>query len=173
MFKKNKIRSIGENPKDEENLRFSAPMAEEKKDAVKKEKTVSKKSEKPVAKKEKIINEKKQPKEEIKSKKIIKAKEAHKEVEKEVKPVADPFNVIRFVLMTEKAIQNIEKQNKLVFIVMKNAEKGDIKAAVEGAFKAPVENVHTLIDQKSRKKAIVKFKQAGIAGEIAIRLGII
>ncbi len=87
--------------------------------------------------------------------------------------VADPFDTLKFVLMTEKAIQLIETQNKLVFIVRRNSTKDDIKNAAESAFKSPIKDVQTLIDQKSRKKAFIKFAKEGDAGEIAIRLGII
>lgn len=89
------------------------------------------------------------------------------------KKVDDPFSVIKFVLMTEKAVQVIEKQNKLVFIVDRGADKGSIKSAVESAFSAPIAGVETMIDQQGRKKAFVKFRNAGAAGDIAIKLGII
>jgi ribosomal protein uL23 len=85
----------------------------------------------------------------------------------------DPFSTIKFVLMTEKAVQVIEKQNKLVFIVERHADKNSIKAAVESVFEAPVSSVQTMIDQEGRKKAMVKFRNAGAAGDIAVKLGII
>lgn len=88
-------------------------------------------------------------------------------------PVEDPFSTIKFVLMTEKSIQLIESQNKLVFIVNKNSSKDDIKKAFENAFSADVKEIKTTIDQKNRKKAFIKLKKEGEAGEIAIRLGII
>jgi large subunit ribosomal protein L23 len=87
--------------------------------------------------------------------------------------VKDPFDIIKFVLMTEKSIQLVETQNKLVFIVDRRADKEGIKKAAESAFGSPVQKVQTMVDQKGRKKAFIKFKQAGMAGEIAIRLGII
>ncbi|MEM7819848.1 MAG: 50S ribosomal protein L23 [Candidatus Aenigmatarchaeota archaeon] len=88
-------------------------------------------------------------------------------------PTTEPFSVLKFVLMTEKAVRTIELQNKLVFIVDRKATKKEIKNAVESAFQTSVDYVNTMIDQKGRKKAFVKFKQPGIAGEIAIKLGII
>ncbi|MFH0949509.1 MAG: 50S ribosomal protein L23 [Candidatus Aenigmatarchaeota archaeon] len=108
-----------------------------------------------------------------------KEKKKKKPVEKEIletvaeRPVSDPYDVIKFVLMTERSIQIIETQNKLSFIVDRKAKKHDIKRAAEGAFKTPVKSVNTLIDQAGRKRAIVRFTKDGIAGEIAIRLGII
>jgi ribosomal protein uL23 len=108
-----------------------------------------------------------------------KEKTAKKKEEKELKKtemkgeISDSFNTLRFVLMTERAIQIIEAQNKLVFIVNRKAGKEDIKKAVENAFNTQVSRVQTSIDQQARKKAYVKFKKPGEAGEIAIRLGII
>lgn len=85
----------------------------------------------------------------------------------------DPFNVIDFALMTEKAIQSIELENKLVFIVKENSNKRDIKKAVENAFEKPVENVNSMIDNRGRKKAFIRFEEDGSAADIAMRLGII
>ena len=92
---------------------------------------------------------------------------------KDENPVEDPFDVLKFVLMTEKSVQNIEAQNKLVFIVNRKSDKKKIKEAVKNAFEVDVKSVTTTIDQKGRKKAFIKFKEEGAAGEIAIRLGII
>ncbi len=99
-----------------------------------------------------------------------------KKVQEEVKELAqtiDSFAVIKFVVMTEKAIQLIEKQNKLVFVVDRGATKDEIRKAAESAFSANVSKVQTNIDQLGRKKAFVRFAKPGEAGEIAIRLGII
>lgn len=93
--------------------------------------------------------------------------------QKDAKPVDDPFDVIRFVLMTEKSIRMVEGQNKLVFIVNRFSKRPQIKSAVENAFNSPVSGIKVLIDQDGRKKAFVKFKNSGAAGDIAIKLGII
>jgi ribosomal protein L23 len=60
-----------------------------------------------------------------------------------------------------------------VFIVNRKSDKKKIKEAVKNAFEVDVKSVTTTIDQKGRKKAFIKFKEEGAAGEIAIRLGII
>jgi large subunit ribosomal protein L23 len=87
--------------------------------------------------------------------------------------VDDPFGVIKFVHMTEKSIQLVEKENKLVFIVKRDANKDEIKNAVKNIFKQDVKDVKVLIDQKGRKKAFVKFSKEDAAGEIALQLGVI
>ena len=107
------------------------------------------------------------PKKEVKQKKEVKLPEA------DAKTVADAFNVIKFVLMTEKSVRMVETQNKLIFIVNRSAARDEIKKAVQHAFNSPVSGVKTVIDQSGRKKAFVKFSNAGAAGDIAIRLGII
>ncbi|MFH1420727.1 MAG: 50S ribosomal protein L23 [Candidatus Aenigmatarchaeota archaeon] len=87
--------------------------------------------------------------------------------------VSDPYNIIRFVLMTEKSLQNIEIENKLTFMVYNNANKKQVKDAIESAFKKRVKKVNMLIDQKSRKKAMVRFVEDGAAGDIAMKLGML
>ncbi len=107
-----------------------------------------------------------------------KKKEEQKETgrtdsEKSKKSIEDPFDTVKFVLMTEKSIRMVESQNKLTFIVNRTARKNQIKTAIESAFSSPVSNITTLIDQAGRKKAFVKFKNPGAAGDIAIKLGVI
>lgn len=127
----------------------------------------------PDKEKVKKVEEKKEVKKEKKEIKPVK-KEAKKEKKEEkITDSYDYLGIIKFVLMSERAIQIIESQNKLVFIVDKRAKKTDIKKAVEDSFSTKVSRIQTMLDQKSRKKAYVKFKKAGEAGEIAIRLGII
>jgi ribosomal protein L23 len=53
------------------------------------------------------------------------------------------------------------------------SDKHGIRKAVEAAFQTHISDVNTMIDQKGRKRAFVKFAKPGEAGEIAIRLGII
>ncbi|MBI5061705.1 MAG: 50S ribosomal protein L23 [Candidatus Aenigmarchaeota archaeon] len=91
----------------------------------------------------------------------------------EAKTIEEPFDVLKFVLMTEKSVRMIESENKLVFIVNRRSSKNEIASAFENVFESPVSSVTTVLDQKNRKKAFVKLKNPGAAGEIAIRLGII
>ncbi|MBI2971976.1 MAG: 50S ribosomal protein L23 [Candidatus Aenigmarchaeota archaeon] len=93
--------------------------------------------------------------------------------EEQLPVTGDPYAVLKFVVMTEKAVQHIERQNKLLFIVDRKANKQQIRQSAAQAFKANVSSVNTVIDQNGRKKAFIKFVKAGEAGEIAIRLGII
>ena len=55
----------------------------------------------------------------------------------------DIRNIIKKPLVTEKAAMLKEKSNKYTFMVDKNANKYQIKQAVETLFKVKVESVHT------------------------------
>ena len=81
--------------------------------------------------------------------------------------------VIHFPLISEKAVDLIEKQNKLVFIVDKDATKEEIKKAVEELYKVKVIKVNTSTNIKGRKRAFVKLSKENPATEIATKLNII
>ncbi len=80
---------------------------------------------------------------------------------------------LKFVHMTEKSISFVEKENKVVFIVDRKTTKREIKEEVEKKFNVKVDSVRTIIDQKERKKAIVKLNKKYPAIDIATRLGMI
>ena len=81
--------------------------------------------------------------------------------------------VILYPLMTEKAIDLIERENKIVFIVDRRANKRDIARAVEELYDVKVEKVRTLITPRGTKKAYVKLRPEYDASDLAIRLGIL
>ena len=82
-----------------------------------------------------------------------------------------PNEVILKPYVTEKTLLMIEKENKLTFIVAKNATKSQVKHAVENLFGVKVEKVNMVIS-KYGKKAIVKLKKEYSAEELGMRLGI-
>lgn len=85
----------------------------------------------------------------------------------------DPWQTILYPLLTEKVVTAIEKENKLVFIVRRTANKKEIANAVKKVFAVEVDDIKTMIDQKGRKKALVKLAKGYNAGEIATRLGML
>jgi large subunit ribosomal protein L23 len=85
----------------------------------------------------------------------------------------DPFKIIQYPYVTEKTVGLIEKENKIVFVVNRNADKKQIKEAVEKLFDVKVEKINTLIDMKGRKKAFVKLKPEYRAIDVATKLGLI
>ncbi len=82
-----------------------------------------------------------------------------------------PNEVIIKPYVTEKTLMAIEKENKLTFIVAKNATRTQVKQAVEKLFNVKVEKVNINIT-KYGKKAIVKLKPEYSAEELGMRLGI-
>ncbi len=85
----------------------------------------------------------------------------------------NPQDVILYPLMTERSVYMIENENKLVFIVKREATKLDISRAVNILYGVEAESVNTLISRKSVKKAFVKLKEAHDASDLAIKLGIL
>ncbi len=83
------------------------------------------------------------------------------------------MQVVKYPLMSEKSVQMIERENKMIFVVDKRATKPEIKKAVEGTFGVKVSSVNTLIDRKGRKKAVVKLSKETPASELATRLNMI
>ena len=82
------------------------------------------------------------------------------------------YKIIKKPLITEKTFDLIEKENKLVFIVNRKANKNQIKRAIERLHNVKVIKVNTLITPKGEKKAFVKLHPEYSAQDIAIDLGI-
>lgn len=93
---------------------------------------------------------------------------------KQIAPEAfDPWAILKFPHLTEKSMNMIERDNKLVFIADRKASKLAIKEAVERGFNVKVSDVNVTITRKGEKKAYVLLTPESNAGEIATRLGMI
>lgn len=71
----------------------------------------------------------------------------------------DVYQVINRVLLTEKGTRLAEEENKFLFRVHPDANKMEIKAAVEQLFKVKVVAVNTMNRQGKKKRA--RTAQAG------------
>ncbi len=85
----------------------------------------------------------------------------------------DPFKIIRCPVSSEAALDKIEKENKLTFIVNMKANKQQIKWAVEKLFNVKVVKVNTMITPKGEKKAVVKLAPEYKASDVASKLGLL
>jgi large subunit ribosomal protein L23 len=85
----------------------------------------------------------------------------------------DPFKILKYPHLTEKSISLIEKENKIVFIVDRKANKKQIKEAFEKLFEVKVDKVNTLITRKGEKKAFIKINPKFKASDIAAKLGLV
>lgn len=82
------------------------------------------------------------------------------------------YKIIKKPLVTEKTFDLIEKENKLVFIVDRKANKNQIKKAIEKIHNVKVIKINTMITPKGDKKAFIKLHPEYSAQDIAIDLGI-
>lgn len=123
-------------------------------------------AEKKVVKKEKVKKAVKPKEEKVEKVKTVEEKPKVKRV-KEI----DPWQTLRWVKLTEKALSNVERENKLVFVVRSGATREEIKKAVEAAFDVKVAKVNMLIDTRGEKKAFVKLKKEFSALDVATKLG--
>jgi large subunit ribosomal protein L23 len=86
--------------------------------------------------------------------------------------VTDPYEVLKYPLSTEKAVRQMEAENKLIFIVAKDATKVAIKWAIEKAFNVKVAGVNTVILRDGDKKAYIRLKQESPAVDVTTALGL-
>ncbi len=85
----------------------------------------------------------------------------------------EAHSVVKYPMMTERSVNMIEKENKLVFIVDRRATKHDIANAIKVLYEVEAETINTLITRKGEKKAFIKLKDGYDASDVAIRLGIL
>lgn len=83
------------------------------------------------------------------------------------------YDVLEHPIVSEKAVSMIETENKIVFKVNKDADKYDIKDAVEKIYNVKVLAVNVVNDTKGQKKAIVKLDPKFKATELASKLGMV
>jgi large subunit ribosomal protein L23 len=122
------------------------------------------------------MTEKKSVKKEAEKKpveKVTEKKETKKEgTSKELKG-KDPWKILKYPHLAEKSMNMVEFDNKLTFVVKKDAKKAQIKEAVENLFDVKVIKVQTEITPKGVKKAYAKLGPEYSASEIASRLGMV
>ncbi len=84
----------------------------------------------------------------------------------------DPNEIIIRPVVTEASLEAVDDENKLIFYVVRTANKNTIKWAVESLYEVIVEKVNTLIMPNGKKKAFVKLAPEYSAAEVATNLGI-
>jgi len=85
----------------------------------------------------------------------------------------DVWDTLVYPHLTEKSMNMVELENKLVFIVSKKADKEEIKEAIEKEFEVKVMWVRTEITTRGQKKAYIKISPEFSAADIASKLGMI
>ncbi|WP_247729074.1 50S ribosomal protein L23 [Halovivax limisalsi] len=80
--------------------------------------------------------------------------------------------LIDYPLVTEKAMNDMDFENKLQFVVDPDATKPEIRDEVESRFDVSVTGLNTQVTMKGKKKAIVTLDEADDAQEVASRIGV-
>ena len=110
------------------------------------------------------------------------AKDVKQEEVKEKKKVAKPvktnatledLGIVLYPLVTEKAVNMIDTENKITFIVADTADKPTIKGVVEKIYGIRVTKVNIVRDRRGRKKAILKLAKEFKAQDLATKLGVL
>ena len=83
----------------------------------------------------------------------------------------DPHKIIIRPVITETALELIEKENKITFIVLRKANRITIRRAVEVLYDVKVDKVNTLILPDGKKKAYVRLAPEHSAADVATKLG--
>ena len=84
----------------------------------------------------------------------------------------NPEDIIIAPIITESVLEQIERDNKLVFLVQRSSNRKVIKWAIEKMYNVKVQKVNTMITVNGKKKAFVRLAPSSNAGEIATQLGI-
>jgi large subunit ribosomal protein L23 len=79
--------------------------------------------------------------------------------------------IILHAYVTEKSMDEMERQNKLEFVVDRRADRRAIRRAVEETYQCKVEKVTTKIVQTG-KIATVRFRKEFSAEDIGSRAGV-
>ena len=82
------------------------------------------------------------------------------------------MSVIEHPLVTEKAMNEMDFENKLQFVVSLDAAKPEIRDEVESRYEVTATNVNTQVTPKGEKKATVTLSADDDAQEIASRIGV-
>ena len=82
------------------------------------------------------------------------------------------MTVIKHPHVTEKAVDKMDFENKMQFIVDTDAAKPEVAEAVETQFDVTVEDVNTMVTMDGEKKATVLLSDDHDAQEIASRIGV-
>ncbi len=90
-----------------------------------------------------------------------------------VKASLEDLDVIYYPLVTEKAVNMIDAENKITFVVSDKANKNNVKAIVEKTYNVKVKSVNIVRDRKGRKKAILRLSKENKAQDLATKIGVL
>lgn len=80
--------------------------------------------------------------------------------------------ILQYPLVTEKAMNNLDFENKLEFIVHVDATKDEIAEALATRFDVEVAAVNTQLTPRGQKKATIELAPEYDAEEVISRIGV-
>ena len=84
----------------------------------------------------------------------------------------DAQKILKRPYVTERTFDQIERENKLCFLVEDRVSKTQIANAVRALYEVEVDTVNTSRTVKG-KKAFVRLAEAGKAADLATKLGLV
>ena len=84
----------------------------------------------------------------------------------------DAQKILKRPYVTERTFDQIEKENKICFLVDDRVSKTQIASAVQALYEVEVDTVNTSRTNRG-KKAFVRLTEAGKAAELATKLGLV
>jgi large subunit ribosomal protein L23 len=81
-------------------------------------------------------------------------------------------SILHHPLVTEKAMNEMDFDNKIQFITDIDAAKPEIAAEVEKRYDVTVDSINTQITPKAKKKATLTLSEDDDATEVASRIGV-
>jgi len=82
------------------------------------------------------------------------------------------MSVIDYPLVTEKAMDAMDFDNKLQFVVDTGASKPEIAEEIENRYEVTVLDVDTMVTPQGQKKATVTLSADDEAEDVASRIGV-
>ncbi|MTK64571.1 MAG: 50S ribosomal protein L23 [Methanobacterium sp.] len=83
----------------------------------------------------------------------------------------DAYKVLIKPHLTEKSMNSIDQKNELTFVVLRTANKTQIKSAFENLYDVKVMRVNTQI-LNGQKLAYIKLSDDNSAEDIAVKMGV-
>jgi len=83
----------------------------------------------------------------------------------------DAYKVLIKPHLTEKSMNSIDQKNELTFVVLRTANKTQIKSAFEKLYDVKVLRVNTQIIN-GQKLAYIKLSEDDSAEDIAVKMGV-
>jgi len=88
-------------------------------------------------------------------------------------PSTEISDLIIRPVSSESALDRLERENKLTFVVDPKANKVEIKKAVERLYSVKVRSVNTSVSTSGEKKAVVALEKEFSATELATKIGLL